>query len=116
MAQIGNSPTKAKTCRPPALGSTAYTQQAHVGDEYAARHDPFVYFHSIIDSPACATRVVALDQLSHDLQATTTTPNLAVITPNLCNVGHDAPCVDGRTGGLVSADAWLRTWIPKILA
>ena len=116
MEDIANSSTEAKSCRHPAIDSADDTQQAHVGDEYAARHDPFVYFHSIIDSPACATRVVALDQLSHDLQATTTTPNLAVITPNLCNDGHDAPCVDGRTGGLVSADAWLRTWIPKILA
>jgi hypothetical protein len=116
MEDIGNSSTEAKTCRHPAIGAVDDTQQAHVGDQYAARHDPFVYFHSIIDSPACATRVVALDQLSRDLQSTATTPNLSYITPNLCNDGHDAPCVDGRTGGLVSADAWLHTWIPKILA
>jgi hypothetical protein len=116
MEDIGNSPTEAKTCRHPAIGSVDDTQQAHVGDEYAARHDPFVYFHSIIDSPACASRVVSLDQLSRDLKTTATTPNLAYITPNLCNDGHDAPCVDGRSGGLVSADAWLHAWIPKILA
>jgi len=116
MEDIGNSPTEPKTCRHPAINTQDDTQQAQVGDEYAARHDPFVYFHSIIDSPACAKNVVGLDQLTQDLRATSTTPNLSYITPNLCDDGHDAPCVDGRPGGLVSADAWLATWIPKILA
>jgi hypothetical protein len=116
MEDIGNSATEAKTCRHPTLDTQDDTQQAKVGDQYAARHDPFVYFHSIIDSPACAKNVVGLDQLARDLRATSTTPNLSFITPNLCDDGHDAPCVDGRTGGLVSADAWLATWIPKILS
>lgn len=116
MEDIGNSPTEAKTCRHPAIGTADDTQQAQVGDEYAARHDPFVYFHSIIDSPACATRVVGLDQLPGDLLTASKTPNLSFITPNLCDDGHDSPCVDGRPGGLVSSDAWLQTWIPKILA
>src|SRR5256885_16925251 len=34
-------------CRHPALNSRDTTQQAKVGDQYAARHDPFVYFHSL---------------------------------------------------------------------
>ena len=38
------------------------------------------------------------------------------ITPNVCNDGHDAPCKDGRPGGLKSADAFLPKWVPKILA
>jgi phospholipase C len=116
MQDIGNSLTSAKTCRHPAIGQVDDTQQAHVGDQYAARHDPFVYFHSIIDSPSCATRVVGLDRLVSDLRSVSTTPNLSYITPNLCDDGHDAQCVDGRPGGLTSADAWLHTWIPKILA
>jgi hypothetical protein len=116
MEDIGNSATEPKTCRHPAIDSQDDTQQAHAGDMYAARHNPFVYFHSIIDSPACAKNVVGLDQLALDLRATSTTPNLSYITPNLCNDGHDDPCADNRTGGLVSADAWLATWIPKILA
>ena len=45
-----------------------------------------------------------------------TTPNLTYITPNLCHDGHDAPCVDGQPGGLTSVDAWMKVWIPKILA
>ncbi|MDQ1433851.1 MAG: phosphatidylinositol-3-phosphatase, partial [Actinomycetota bacterium] len=108
--------TTQPTCRHPAIDSVDNTQAARVGDQYAARHNPFVYFHSIIDSPACAVRVVGLSRLPRDLQKVSTTPNLSYITPNLCNDGHDAPCVDGRPGGLVSSDAWLKLWIPKILA
>src|SRR5712691_3659019 len=44
------------------------TQSAKVGDQYAARHNPFVYFHSIIDdATSCNANVVALDRLPADL-------------------------------------------------
>lgn len=111
-----NSTTQPQTCRHPALGAADPTVVARTGDQYAARHNPFVYFHSIIDSSACNADVVDLRTLSTDLQSASTTPNLTFITPNLCNDGHDGPCVDGQPGGLVSADQWLRTWIPRILA
>ncbi len=117
MEDMGNSPTESATCRHPALNTVDDTQKAKVGDQYAARHDPFVYFHSIIDSDRCAQRVVPLDRLPGDLATEAATPNLSFITPNLCNDGHDTPtCADGRPGGLVAADQWLQTWIPKILA
>src|SRR5579862_9637186 len=116
MEDIGNSATQPKTCRHPAIGATDTTVVPTATDMYATRHDPFVYFHSIIDSSQCARRVVGLDALTHDLASTATTPNLVYITPNVCNDGHDSPCKDGRPGGLTSADAWLRTWVPKILA
>jgi hypothetical protein len=103
-------------CRHPQLNSADDTQKAKVGDQYAARHNPFVYFHSIIDSPTCAQHDVDLSQLPTDLAQASTTPNLTYITPNLCDDGHDSPCVDGRPGGLASADEWLKTWVPKILA
>ena len=103
-------------CRHPQLNAADDTQRAKVGDQYAARHNPFVYFHSIIDSPTCAEHDVDLSQLPTDLASVATTPNLTYITPNLCDDGHDSPCVDGRPGGLVTADEWLKTWIPKILA
>jgi len=101
-------------CRHPVLNTPDDTQKAEPGDQYAARHDPFVYFHSIIDSPACAQRVVDLSALPTDLRSAATTPSLAYITPNLCHDGHDAPCATGEPGGLVSADAWLQQWIPRI--
>ena len=45
--------------------------------------------------------------LATDLKSVATTPNLVFITPNVCHDGHDAPCVDGEPGGLVSADRFL---------
>jgi phospholipase C len=116
MEDMANSATEPATCRHPALNSMDDTQQAEVGDQYAARHDPFVYFHSIIDSPSCGAHVVPLSRLTKDLSAAASTPALSYITPNLCHDGHDSPCVDGQPGGLVSADAFLRTWVPRILA
>jgi len=103
-------------CRHPRPNTRDGTQKAEVGDQYAARHNPFVYFKSITDSPACAKNVVDLTRLKSDVGAVSTTANLSYITPNLCNDGHDSPCVGGRPGGLVTADHWLRRWVPKILA
>jgi phosphatidylinositol-3-phosphatase len=116
MEDMGNSSTEPKTCRHPAVGSHDTSFSARPGDQYATRHNPFVYFHSLIDSPTCAANDVPLDRLTTDLASESTTPNLAYITPNLCNDGHDAPCVDGQPGGLVSSDRFLAAWVPKILA
>lgn len=103
-------------CRHPEIGARDDTQQAEVGDQYAARHNPFVYFHSIIDDQAsCERHVVPLGRLRTDLRSIRTTRALTYITPDLCHDGHDEPCVDGRPGGLVTADQWLRTWVPRIL-
>jgi hypothetical protein len=102
-------------CRHPEIGAVDDTQQAEVDDQYATRHNPFVYFHSIIDRPVCQRRVVPIRRLRPDLQRVRTTPNLTYITPNLCNDGHDEPCVDGRPGGAVTANAWLRRWVPRIV-
>ena len=101
-------------CRHPQLGAVDDTQKARVGDQYAVRHNPFMYLRSVTDSPPCAQHVVDLGALTTDLATTSTTPALSYITPNLCHDGHDAPCVDGQPGGLVSADAFLRTWVPRI--
>ncbi len=116
MEDMGNSATEPATCRHPAINAVDDTQKAKVGDQYAARHNPFVYFHSIIDSPTCAANDVPLTRLSNDLSSAGTTANLTYITPNLCHDGHDTACVDGQPGGLVSADQFLSTWVPKIQA
>ena len=103
-------------CRHPALGSVDGTQTARRGDQYTTRHNPFVYFHSLLDSGACARNDVPLTRLPGDLASAGTMPTFSLITPNLCNDGHDAPCVDGHPGGLVGANAFLSTWVPRILA
>jgi hypothetical protein len=118
MEDMGKDPTReASACGHAAIGAKDLTNHATPADQYADKHNPFVYFHSIIDDPArCARHVVNLDALVHDLQDTATTPDFAFITPNLCHDGHDAPCRNGEPGGLVSADAFLREWVPRILA
>ena len=113
---MGNSSTESANCRHPAINGRDDTQQAKVGDQYAARHNPFVYFHSLLDSGQCAKRDVPLTHLKKDLGSVSTTANLTYITPNLCHDGHDSPCVDGKPGGLKSADGWLKSWVPTILA
>jgi hypothetical protein len=133
MEDMGNDPMReSATCGHPALGTgtdntnTAEAPSAAVplGDAYATRHNPFMYFHSIIDHPLCATHVVNLNRLAADLASVRTTPNLVFITPNLCDDGHDGKgtgaagtlCANGQPGGLTSADAFLKTIVPQIMA
>lgn len=119
---MGNDPSReAATCGHPTLNTIDLTQEAEapsaavpLGDQYATRHDPFMYFHSIIDSPDCQTNVVNLSHLQTDLQSVATTANFNFITPNLCDDGHDSPCVNGQPGGLTSANAFLEKWVPII--
>lgn len=103
-------------CQHPVLDRRDTTQKATREHEYASRHNPFVYFHSIIDNDArCRSHVVNDFQLAADLSSIATTPNLSYVQPDLCESGHDAPCADGRPGGLVSADEYLRRTIPLIM-
>ena len=117
MEDMGNTPSReSATCGHPTLNTHDYTQSATTADEYAARHNPFVYFHSLLDSGSCAANDVNLAQLPKDLAKVSTTRTLSYITPNLCDDGHDDPCVDGRPGDLQTANVWLKAWVPRILA
>ena len=116
---------------------------AEAADQYATRHNPFMYFHSIIDNTAeCNANVVPLGtaavgtpstfngvqlpdtftgHLANDLSSEATTPKFGFITPNLCDDGHDATCAGtniegGKTGGLTAADLWLKHYMPLIMA
>ncbi len=113
---MGADPTREATvCAHPGIGASDNTQKATPADSYATRHNPFVYFHSIIDDTTlCDTHVVGLDSLPQDLASPGGGANYSFITPNLCSDGHDTPCANGQPGGLRSADAFLRTWVPKI--
>ncbi len=118
MEDMGNTPSReSASCGHPTLNSQDMTQTATAADQYATRHDPFVYFHSVIDTQSyCDAHVVNLNLLYDDLASAATTPNYVFITPNLCHDGHDSPCADGEPGGLVSANLFLQTLVPKILA
>jgi hypothetical protein len=113
---MGADPTREPTvCAHPAVGSVDNTQTATATDEYATRHNPFVYFHGIIDDTTlCDTHVVGLDALGQDLGSPSAIANYSFITPDLCSDGHDAPCKNGQPGGLTSANQFLQTWVPRI--
>jgi phosphatidylinositol-3-phosphatase len=116
MEDMGNDPEReAPTCGHAPLNEPDHTHIATPQDGYAAKHNPFIYFHTIIDDrPRCDSHVVNLTQLSQDLSSLAATPNYVFITPNLCNDGHDAHCVDGRRGGLTAINAFLEKWVPQI--
>jgi hypothetical protein len=119
MQDMGNSVAAGEpaSCRHPALGAVDPTQKARANDQYAARHNPFVYFHSIIDYSTCQRNDVDLAQLPGDLAQASTTPEYAFITPDLCADGHDETCADGTSpGGYAGIDAFLREWVPRIQA
>ena len=104
------------TCRHPESNGPDDTLRARPGDGYATRHNPFVYYHSLLDLGDCDAKDGALTELDADLANARETPNYSFIAPNLCNDGSESPCADGSPGGLAAADAFLATWVPKILA
>jgi hypothetical protein len=144
---MGNTPTRREVgdpdamggldCGHPPLNGADNTNSATAQDQYATRHNGFMYFHSVIDNQArCNAHVVPMGAVSvgagpgghdkfsghlyTDLQNEVTTPRFMFVTPNLCNDGHDAACAGpntegGHTGGLAGADLWLKHWMPMIL-
>ena len=84
--------------RPCYLGDTA---------TYVQKHNPFLYFDPIRTvNTRCAAHVVPLTQLETDL-ATEALPDFAFIIPNQCHNGHDCSSA--------IADAWLETWVNRLL-
>lgn len=121
MDNMGNTPSREqRRCGVPTVVSAKDdTQGATPKDQYAARHNPFVYFHSLIDSGLCKDNVVPLKALPKALRRVSTTRQFTFITPDLCNDGHDSPCqgkdsVGSNAGSLVSANHFLSVWIPRI--
>jgi phosphatidylinositol-3-phosphatase len=122
MEDMGNIPTReSATCGHPAINTQDNTQTAVAGDGYATRHDPFVYFHSITDTAQCHNVVplgttTGTSGLAADL-ASGSAPTLSFIVPNLCNDGHDFPCVNEpspSTSAVGDFDAFLKAWLPVI--
>lgn len=133
MGDMGNDPSReGPVCAHPQLNSQDETQSAVKGDGYVTRHDPFVYFHSIIDDQAyCDAHVVPLGSpkgalpanvpagttgLSRDLRSIRTTPRFSFIVPNVCDDGHDYPCSNEPSGksAFSDIDRFLEVWVPKI--
>ncbi|HZQ24621.1 MAG TPA: alkaline phosphatase family protein [Terriglobales bacterium] len=65
---------------------------------YSKRHNPFVFFTDVLNSPTQLNNVVPFTQFAADLAASRL-PNFSFIVPNLLNDAHD--------GSLTDADTWL---------
>ncbi|MFN2545599.1 MAG: alkaline phosphatase family protein [Actinomycetota bacterium] len=85
------------------------------GPDYADRHNPFIYYDDIVgDDARCRAHVRPFTELAGDMAADTL-PAFAFLSPDTCNDGHDAPCSDGRPGGLTTADRFLSDNVPALL-
>jgi phosphatidylinositol-3-phosphatase len=125
LQDMGNNPARDRTvatprgpaCGHPATWGIDHTQSATTTDQYAARHEGFMYFRSVTaDGGYCAAHVLSFQPLRGDLAAAASTPAFSWISPNLCNDGHDVPCVTGQPGGLPQIDRFLASWVPVIMA
>jgi len=95
----GAAEGKPVTCRHPILGTPDPDQVPAPEGPYVTWRNPFVYFHSIVDSPECAEADVGLPQLSTDLKLKAEKfPALAYISP----------------GSLTPPEAFLKTVVPEI--
>jgi hypothetical protein len=120
-------------CIHPAIGEA---ENATTGG-YTVEHNPFVFFHSLLDLGACATNDVPLDELKKDISKLDTTPAYSFVSPNECNMGVSGQCPadDGPVSttttttptepqpdpyaepaaDAASADEFLRSWVPQIM-
>ena len=100
------------------LGAAGISRKAYEGDlpsvgylgcssgNYAARHDPFVYFSDVKNNSVDQKHIVPFTQFATDLDSNAL-PRYSFITPNLCNDAHN--CSSSV------ADAWLSTNIAPLL-
>jgi phosphatidylinositol-3-phosphatase len=107
--------TPSSACSHPVLGQADPTpSQAPPAGAYATFRNPFLYFHSVIDSPGCAAGDVGLDRLKPDLAEARRTPSFSYIVPDRCHDGSPTPCAPGAPAGLAPADAFLQRVVPEI--
>lgn len=80
--------------------------------DYAAKHDPFVFFHDVSGNPPstdnkyCQQHIRPLSELAEDIE-TGNLPNYVFITPNLQHDMHN--------GTIAQADTWLAQQVPTIM-
>ncbi len=109
MADVTGKPA---SCVHPEPGAT----ETPAPGGYSAVLNPFVYFHTLLDLGECSANDVPLTELEKDLRKAQKTPSFSYISPDLCNAGvTPGQCVEGTSEGAAAADAWLSTWVPKIL-
>jgi hypothetical protein len=104
-----------RSCVHPNSGALDNVPLPGAGPQYATRHNPFIYFHSLLDLGGCDTGDVSLDELKPDLRSSSKTPTFSYLAPRGCDDAVFATCPDGQPAGLAGEDSFLRKWAPAIL-
>ncbi|MDP9346551.1 MAG: alkaline phosphatase family protein, partial [Actinomycetota bacterium] len=113
-SDVGSDPPNG--CRHPELGQPDPWTAPRPGDAYLTQRNPFVYYHSIVDTPDCGANLAGMARLAPDAQDAESAPNYSLVVPDACHDGRDAPCADGAAAGLGAADAWLKEQLDPLLA
>jgi hypothetical protein len=101
------------------IASSSFTSSA----QYAAKHDPFVFFQDVAGSPPRKTSATCIahhkpySKFAADLAGGQLT-GFVFITPNLCHDMHGAlTCPSGLTSAknVKAGDTWLSTELPRII-
>lgn len=74
---------------------------------YVKRHSAFLYFNDVLDNPRRLARIVSFAAWASDLEAETL-PDYSLVVPDICHDMHSCPVAVG--------DAWLRAFLPPLLA
>jgi hypothetical protein len=101
-------------CPHPDSGAVDDAQPHGAGALYDGRHNPFIYFHSLLDLGGCASNDVSLTQLPRDLRKSSTAPAYAYLAPDACAEATAVSCPGGGKVGLAAEDAFLKKWVPAI--
>ncbi|MEA2340518.1 MAG: hypothetical protein QOG11_595, partial [Solirubrobacteraceae bacterium] len=106
---------------PDQLTGAGLTWKAYAEDKPAdcaspAPRLPFLFFHALVDDPACASSIAGLDQLAADLAAPDQTPAFSYVVPGACHDGSETPCTPGAPAGLPAAEPVLRDIVTGIQA
>ena len=87
--------------------------------QYAAKHDPFIFFRDVSGSPPsktsprCTAHTRNLTQFTSDLAAGAVS-SYTLLTPNLCHDMHGA--LGCPLGSVKQGDTWLKTFLPPLIA
>jgi hypothetical protein len=105
---------RTQTCVHPNSGVLDNVPLPFSGADYDTRHNPFIYFHSLLDLGGCSENDVSLSQLPKDLKTIKSAPAYSYIGPGLCEDGSATSCADGSPAGTAGEDAFLHQWVPVI--
>jgi hypothetical protein len=123
MENMDAQPGKRARCSNPYASGPATPRRHETLPDYQDKHNPFGYFHAIIDRTRyCKRHVVPMGHFSHgrfvgqlakDLRHVATTPHYSYLTPDQCHDGHDG-CPSNGNVSLAGVDQFLKAVIPLI--